>query len=82
MAAENNNQLDLEKQTSSKGTSLHDDQPGEKAFHEGPFAQAADAEARPDESKPAPPSFANVPDGGVVAWTQVACSYFLFFNTW
>ena len=22
------------------------------------------------------------PDGGVVAWTQVLASYFLFFNTW
>ena len=78
---------DLEKQTSSGGTSLaeHD-----KPFHETPFDAAAEAEAeveQPAEKPAAPPgpqvaSFANVPDGGWVAWSQVIGSFFLFFNTW
>lgn len=74
---------DLEKQTSSQGTSLRDGH--EKSFHETPLDAAADAEANEaaaDPPGPAPATFANVPDGGALAWSQVAGSFFLFFNTW
>ncbi|QIW96767.1 hypothetical protein AMS68_002285 [Peltaster fructicola] len=73
---------DLEKHASSEGTSLHDGH--EKPFHETPFDAAADAEANEAAAPtgPAPASFANVPDGGLLAWSQVAGSFFLFFNTW
>lgn len=73
--------VDLEKQVSSRGTSAdgHD-----KEFHETPLDAVADAEAEipPPPQGPAVASFANVPDGGLLAWSQVVGSFFLFFNTW
>lgn len=72
---------ELEKQVSSKNSSEHD-HPVEKPQHETPYEAAADAEAGEVPGAQQPPSFANVPDGGLQAWLQVLCSWFLFFNTW
>lgn len=68
---------DAEKQEGSDD-SLANGRDGE---HETPYEAAAEAEAN---EKPKAPPFAmmEVPDGGIKAWTQVICGFFLFFNTW
>ncbi|KAK5114232.1 hypothetical protein LTR85_010297 [Meristemomyces frigidus] len=82
--------LDSEKETAltSGPTSEHGDveaQEDDILPHRAPTHAAHDKEGAPLEISPSHlsvPAQPGIPNGGFVAWLQVACGFFMFFNSW